>query len=467
MNLKRMIGIFFFVLAIPLFSEPVSESVYSVQIAAYPNQEEAQNTADEFIQKGFSPVFIVNKEGEYAFKVRWGNFETLAQAKIFRNHAANDLPNDAFVVSEPFNSAISFEEIKSPVPSLLPFDLALSLDPGITYQTDYEPAPPLSPEVSALLLRTDINFMNDEELLQKGANTGDPDQAIPLLEFGIEKFASSSLCNKMRLQLMRKYLRKKDFDKCAALLNYVKLNGIPEDCARACLQEAYMDNKKGERNTALAKFEQCTKDNSLPVKDRMDSAMRVATLYHVKRDYPTSYMIYRGMARSNAPMNVKAFCEMQIMGQEMELARSEKGKLDECIELADAICGKYPDAPRQVLSTIKLMQLECHFHKKEYERTLELIAEHRQQYLDQKREYWLTVYWEGCSLGRLGRYDEAIEVFQKYMNMDLPPGENFANRNPRMDSADWFSWLYKKKGDAEKSEYWRQELQKIRQEVNP
>jgi cell division septation protein DedD len=68
-----MIVIFTLVLisACSLFAATVSDLVYSVQIGAYPNQEEAQNLADEFIQKGFSPVFVVNKEGDYAYKVRW------------------------------------------------------------------------------------------------------------------------------------------------------------------------------------------------------------------------------------------------------------------------------------------------------------------------------------------------------------------------------------------------------------
>jgi hypothetical protein len=212
MNLKRMIIIFFFILAASssLFSGTISDLVYSVQIGAYANQAEAQTLADEFLQKGFSPVFIVNKEGDFAFKVRWGNFETLAQAKIFRNYAENELPNDAYVVSEPCDSSMILLENKMPSPEPIPYDLVVSLDQSIKYQTDYETAPPLSPEVSALLLRTDVDAMTDQELLQKGANTSDTVQAIPILEFGIQKFASSNLCNKLRLQLMRKYLAKKD-----------------------------------------------------------------------------------------------------------------------------------------------------------------------------------------------------------------------------------------------------------------
>jgi len=371
----------------------------------------------------------------------------------------------AFVVSEPCDPNQTLLENKMPCSEPLPYSLIVSLDQNIKYQTDYEPSPPLSPEISALLLQTDIQSMTSEQILQKGGNTSDIDQAINVLEFGIQKFGTSDLGNKIRLRLMRKYMAKKDFSKCAEILDYVKTNGIPEDRARALLQESYLEYKKGNRDIALGKFQDNTKDPNLPPVDRLDAGMRVAAIYHVKRDYPSSYLAYHQIALSNSPVNVKAFSEMYLLALEMELSRSQKGKLEECIKYADAICAKYPTAPLQILSTTHLMQLECHYWLKQYDKTLELISKHRQDFPDEKREKWSTVYWEGCALGRLGRYDEAVQPFMAYRDMDLPPDKFFAGKNPRLSSADWLSWLYNQMGDKEKSEYWRQELQKIRQEM--
>jgi hypothetical protein len=347
----------------------------------------------------------------------------------------------------------------------LSYSLIVSLDQNIKYQTDYEPAPPLSPEISVLLLQTDIQAMTAEQILQKGGNTIDIDEAISILEFGIQKYGSSDLGNKIRLRLMRKYLAKKDFTKCVEILDYVKTNGIPEDHARVLLLESYLEYKKGNRDLALGKFQDSTKDLNLSQADRLDAGMRVAAIYHVKRDYPSSYLAYHQIALSNSPVNVKAFSEMYLLALEMELSRSQKGKLEECIKYADNICAKYPNAPRQILSTARLMQLECHYWLKQYDNTLELIAKHRKDFPEEKRENWSTVYWEGCALGRLGRYDEAVQPFMAYRDMDLPPKKFFAGKNPRMASADWLSWLYNQMGDKEKSEYWRQELQKIRREM--
>jgi len=423
--------VFFFLLIllcvhIALQSSPTGK-VYNIQLGAYKTTLEAEQKKAEFKNHGLDPVFIrEDSETSYRYTVRWGHFPTLSQAWVFRLYFKEDLPQDADIRWYDWKGEV-LSHPSAPTKPPLPEGALADVTPELRFQTDYETADPIPAEVQSLLEKDDLDSLTPEEIFLKGSHTGDLLEAIRILEQGIQKYDGGEWGAEMRLRLARKYLAKRQYDKCLELVNSVKSTAWPLFSSRARWVEAYILNSQGKTEEALDQFMNCVNDPVLPPRDRLDSAFRIAAIHHVKYQFYSSYMTYNQILQSSSAGNVKFFCEMELLGLEMELSRRGKGNLEECISLAGDILRRYQgkNVPPKISAVIQLMRLECHYWLKQYDQAISLAESLAEAFPLERREAFTALYWAGRACYDKGLNQEALDFFQKVEEAQLKDREVF------------------------------------------
>lgn len=428
--------------------------VYSVHLGQYPSNEQAQDAVTAYKGQGFEPVFV-RAEGSESYLVLWGNFVSFAEARVYHIFCKNDLPSDSVVISSDW---VGETLIAPQMPTTLPVPTG-ALSGSLTeviYQTDYDPSPGIPANVLPILSVTDISSLTAEQIYQQGSYTTNRDEAIAILEHGIEKYGSSDWGNKLRLRVARKYLAKKDYAKVDELITLVKSVGTSEDDAMAGWVRAYALNSQKKPDEALSAFIDCCNDSALPAKERLDAAMRIAALHHAQRHQQASYVAFRQIRDAAVPNNVKTFCDMQMMGLEMELARSDKGELLECISYASDILARYPNGSPKVLATARLMALECDYYLGNYTSSIQSANSLILDYPSELRESYTGLYWAGLASSKLGDLDGAIAYFKRIHEKNLAKSNVFPGMDIRALSLREMGRAYSAKGSSALGEHYYQ-----------
>lgn len=458
---------------------------YAVQFGAFDTETAAQSLAGEFIGRGFAPVVAIERgEGPLPWKVWWGNFETLAEAKAWQHLAAAHLPEGAFIAAD--EQPRPWFRVKAPIALPLSEAWLSSLTPDLEYQTDYDPAPPAPAEAAALLAAADLSQLNADQILLKGTHTRNLDESIAILENGIHRFGAQPEGAALRLRLARKLMAKGDYARSDALLAEVRQSGPPAERAKADWVAAYSAHRQKRLEESLQQFKACAALPDLPAVDRMDAVLRVATIIHHRGETKTtnppnedmfeSWFYYRQLGESGAPENVLAFCALQRLGLEMELAWREKGRLDECVLLAQRSLARYPLASPRIRATFRLMELECEFYlgrriefdsagvylgstpesKAKYNTTIALAQALRRDMPTELRENLSSYYFEALAQAHMNNYEEAISLLEIVMNQDIPDYAQFGGTDKKIECGKWLAFLHQQLNRPDKhDEYMR------------
>jgi len=195
-----------------------------------------------------------------------------------------------------------------------------------------------------------------------------------------------------------------------------------------------------------------------PPEDRVEAMIRVGHLIHgVHKDRKRAYRLYKEIYNLSQTLSQRTEALTQLSGIMMELARSDKGNLEECRIFYENALEEIPIDFVFSRSTIELMHLETWSHEKNHKKCIEEAEIYISKYPDYKRNLSMCKLFLGISKVNLGLNKEAKEIFEEIVQMDLEEkGNKWKDVDVQERAVVWLIHICEAQNDFDGAEIWRQ-----------
>jgi TolA-binding protein len=222
--------------------------------------------------------------------------------------------------------------------------------------------------------------------------------------------------------------------------NVINTHPISEAAGEASLRLAYIKRSRAKESTvpeeaeslkseALSHFESVARGDIKANPDiQLEAMNRCAKIYHSKKENIRALQAFREIALfTDADGTPDPEIHVAIAGLYMELARSGKGSLDDCIIECDIVLS-VKNATNKNKATALQMKAESFHFKDDYKKSIELEKELLEKYPEEKEMAMLANFYIGLSRYKDGdpyRAQKAMEKVEKnFSDIDNLPGND-------------------------------------------
>jgi len=215
-----------------------------------------------------------------------------------------------------------------------------------------------------------------------------------------------------------------------------------EATGEASLRLAYRNLEKAQktsdpdeagslRQEALLRFEEIARgDIKSSASNRLEAMMRCAKVYHARKERIRALQAYREIASlTDADGAPDPDIHMEIAGLYMELARSEKGALADCISECDTVIS-IEGASEACVSTAMVMKGECYFLLNKYDECLTVMSLILNEYPHHRKAAMMAQTHIGSVYFARKDFIKARESFEKVI-ADFKDEDNWPHKNLR------------------------------------
>lgn len=405
---------YFAIFILSVFSEVVPpEKFFTIQCGDFIESERAFMRKTELEKLGYDPIFI--RQEDSLNKVFFGKFEYYLDAFAYEKYIKDNFDSSVIIVGLPnSNGLISFS---SPVS---PFAKVFSTpETKINQATDYS-----------------LDFNDDlTSPLLLLLNKGDEDEFVP-----------------------------KEVTTAKPIIEHIS-NVLPDTdprkgwaMTRLGIIELQAGNYKSARNYFIPVVNGEIKARRL---DRIKAMRRVAWTYHIEGDRLTAYRAYRELEQWTASDLMRTIAQVECAGILMEMARSEKGSLEDCRRECQKVLTMAPERFIKQCATAELMYFESYYFENDYDKCIilgEKFLQKYRSYPECKREISAALCFTAQSYARNIKYEETIRLLLELVNMKLTPQDEFYHVDLHKWAINWLVWTYKAMGDKENADYWDQRM---------
>jgi hypothetical protein len=265
----------------------------------------------------------------------------------------------------------------------------------------------------------------------------------------LEEFPADAKSNRARLCLARVLGRGADFNRADALLSEVMAHGDGVERTMAVFLLAHQRYNMGRREESAELFRTLANKEELPAELRLTSMRRYAGIAHGKQDYPVAWLAFEQIAATGHDESSEMEARMQLAGLAFELVGRAKGTWPEVRFLCQSIISA-PDSPQHLRATASLMHLETLFEEERWPEALQEAQAMSVQFQECVREYYMARVWEGITLHKLNRAEEAMFILGLVADSTIPKSEKFAGVEPAARAALWLAHVARQNGDSER-----------------
>jgi TolA-binding protein len=254
------------------------------------------------------------------------------------------------------------------------------------------------------------------------------DPAFGLLHQGYAKLAASENENATQLfeQVISSYPQSEAAGEASLRLSYKNL----EQAKNASEPNAVETLKE----SALSGFESIARgDIKSSPHIRLEAMLRCARTYHSRKERIRALQAYREIAALADSDGVPdPDIHTELAGLYMELARSGKGSLDDCIRECNVVLTT-EGASRKSKSTALQMKAEAFHFKNDFKTAIELEKSLIENYPEQKPMLMLAHFYMGLSYYQINDPYLAQKAFEKVIN-DFKDEDNLPGNDMRFSS---------------------------------
>ena len=431
-----------------------AETVFSVQVAAFPTEAEARQSADALAPDA-NPVMVRADPTNPAhpYKVWIGQFPTYVEAWVAKSALREGFAPGSFIVSGDVPEP-DFDSTRMPVKR--PFDISGMERPDAPGAADYYRAVGLGAESSEVAPpdTEPIETMPGDALLATALQAPKkPGRGVPAAERFLARYPRAPGANRARLHLARSLGRGANFARAAALVDEVKTNGTPAEKTMADFILGHIENSKGDKAASAERFQRLAASQDLPPSLRRECMQRAASILHGQQRFPEAWLAFSQIAETADSPAVEAQARVEIAGLAFELVTRGKCSWDDVRDYtSQAVAVR--DAPARQKATAELMHLETYYEQGDLDRALVEAQSFSNRYSQVYREYYTARLWEGIILQKKGRDAEAKFVLQTVEASPVPEGERFAHAEPRAMAALWLASIATKDGNTADRDKW-------------
>jgi TolA-binding protein len=254
------------------------------------------------------------------------------------------------------------------------------------------------------------------------------DPAFALLHQGYAKIAASDEEGAGRIfeQLISANPKSEAAGEASLRLAYTKLNKAGK---AANAQEA--ENLRAE---ALARFEAIARGEiAASPSNRLEAMLRCAKTYHSRKERIRTLQAYREIAAlSDADGIPDPDIHTELAGLYMELARSGKGSLDDCIRECDIVLSS-EGATRKNKATALQMKAESVHFQNDFKTSIDLEKSLLETYPEQKPMAMLAHFYLGLSYYQLEDPWNSLKSMEK-VEKDFSDSDNLPGNDLRLSA---------------------------------
>jgi hypothetical protein len=431
-----------------------AETVFSVQVAAFPTETEARQSADTLAPDA-NPVMVrVDPTNPaHPYKVWIGQFPTYVEAWVAKSALREGFAPGSFIVSGDVPEP-DFDSTRMPVKR--PFETAGMERTDDSGAAAYYKAVGLGGASSEVAPpdTEPIETMPGDALLATALQAPkNPGRGVPAAERFLARYPKAPGANRARLHLARSLGRGANFARAAALVAEVKAAGTPVEKKMADFILGHIENSKGDKAASVERFQRLAASTDLPPSLRRECMQRAASILHSQQRFPEAWLAFSQIAETADSPAVEAQARVEIAGLAFELVTRGKCSWEDVRAYTDQAVA-VREAPARQKATAELMHLETYYEQGDLDRALAQIHSFTDRYPQVYREYYTARLWEGIILQKKGRAAEAKFVLETVEASPIPPDERFAHAEPRAMAALWLASIATKEGNNTERDKW-------------